>query len=66
MLGHRHVGLVLGVLLLAATPLGAQDSNPLRDKLKDNAADASWIYDDIDRGFAQAKKTGKPLLVVFR
>lgn len=28
--------------------------------------DARWIYNDIDRGFAEAKKTGKPLLVVLR
>src|SRR5687768_17051163 len=25
--------------------------------------DARWIYNDIDRGFAEAKKIGKPLLV---
>ena len=28
--------------------------------------DFRWIYNDIDRGFAEAKKTGKPLLVVLR
>jgi serine protease Do len=28
--------------------------------------DARWIYNDVDRGFAQAKRTGKPLLVVLR
>jgi serine protease Do len=28
--------------------------------------DARWIYNDVDRGFAEAKKTGKPLLVVLR
>ena len=28
--------------------------------------DARWIYNDIDRGFAEAKETGKPLLVVLR
>jgi hypothetical protein len=28
--------------------------------------DARWIYQDIDRGFAEAKRTGKPLLVVLR
>jgi hypothetical protein len=28
--------------------------------------DARWIYNDIDRGFAEAKRTGKPLLVVLR
>ena len=25
-----------------------------------------WIYNDLDQGFAEAKKTGKLLLVVFR
>jgi len=28
--------------------------------------DARWLYNDIDRGFAEAKRTGKPLLVVLR
>ena len=25
-----------------------------------------WIYNDLPRGFAEAKKTGKPMLVVLR
>ncbi len=28
--------------------------------------DARWLYNDIKRGFAEAKRTGKPLLVVLR
>lgn len=28
--------------------------------------DARWIYNDVDRGFAEAKKSGKPLMVVLR
>ncbi len=28
--------------------------------------DARWIYNDVERGFVTAKKTGKPLLVVLR
>jgi hypothetical protein len=28
--------------------------------------DARWIYNDVDLGFAQARKTGRPLLVVLR
>lgn len=28
--------------------------------------DALWIYNDLSRGFAEAKKTGKPMLVVLR
>lgn len=28
--------------------------------------DDRWIYNDVDRGFAEARRTGKPLLVVLR
>src|SRR5580765_1997270 len=28
--------------------------------------DARWIYNDYTKGFAEAKRTGKPLLVVLR
>ena len=28
--------------------------------------DARWIYNDTERGFAEARRTGKPLLVVLR
>lgn len=28
--------------------------------------DPRWIYDDAERGFAEARRTGKPLLVVLR
>ena len=28
--------------------------------------DARWIYNDLQRGFAEARLTGKPLLVVLR
>ena len=37
----------------------------LRDKLKDKAEDF-WIYDDLDRGYARGRDTGKPLLVSIR
>lgn len=36
---------------------------------KDKASmenDARWIYNDVPRGFAEAKRTGKPLLVTLR
>src|SRR5215470_17446400 len=37
--------------------------------LKDRATlenDPRWIYNDYERGFAEARRTGKPLLVVLR
>lgn len=34
-----------------------------RDRLKDSEV---WVYNDFERGVAEAKKSGKPLFVVFR
>ena len=34
-----------------------------RDKLAD---DNRWIYNDLPAGFAEARQTDKPLLIVFR
>ncbi len=57
--------LSLGFLALPASAQDVQDtSSAKRKRLKDNAADF-WIYDDIDKGFAQSAETGKPLLVSF-
>ncbi len=55
-----------GVLLLAAAlPAQEQKTKTLRQQLRDPAADF-WIYDDVERGYTEAKLSGKPLLVSFR
>lgn len=47
--------------------LGApQDKEKLREALKDTDLQGTWVYDDVDAGFAEAKKSGKPLMVVLR
>ena len=38
----------------------------LRRGLHDTELVGAWIYDDLDAGFSEAERTGKPLLVVFR
>ena len=44
-----------------------QGNTRLKEQLQEHGKIADfWIYDDLDLGFAQAKKTGKPLLLVFR
>ena len=53
----------LGSLVAAQDPPDPADK--LRTWLKDSAADF-WIYDDLEAGHAQAKDTGKPLLVSIR
>jgi hypothetical protein len=51
-------------LLGAARP--AQEPNPLQKSLNDLEVKGPWLYNDLNEGFAEAKKSGKPLLVVFR
>ena len=52
----------------ACLSLAAQDgaTEQLRVALKDNEVKGDWIYDDLPAGMAAAKKTGKPMMVVFR
>jgi hypothetical protein len=65
---------IVAATLLAALAAGAalaQEKKKDREtKVRDDKArfeaDAKWIYDDLPRGVEEAKKTGKPLLVVFR
>lgn len=63
----RTACLAVGALSLLMAPGAVQDvKERLRQKLKDTAVRGDWVYDDIEAGFAAAKQSGKPLLVVFR
>ena len=61
-------GAVAAVSLSSALSAGAQDGakEQLRIALKDNEVKGNWIYDDLPAGYATAKKSGKPMMVVFR
>jgi hypothetical protein len=52
-------------LLLAAALAHADDKEALRAALKDDIK-GDWIYDDLPKAFAEAERTGKPLMAVFR
>ncbi len=60
----------LAVVLAAGAALAQEKKVDRETKVRDDkarvAAMDSWIYDDLPRGIEEAKKTGKPLLVVFR
>ncbi len=59
--------LALGTFLAWTPALAAQPAQPdLQKQLKDTEIGAHWIYDDIPKGFAEAKRSGKPLFVLFR
>lgn len=59
-------------LLLCAALLPAADPppNPREKKVRDDKVkvekDGFWIYNDLPKGLAEAKKEGKPLVVVLR
>lgn len=55
---------LLPLLLLLATP--QDDKAKLRAAMGDQNLVGPWIYDDAEAGFAEAKRTGKPLMVVLR
>jgi hypothetical protein len=56
--------LVGGTLLTLSTSLPAQSE--LQQALKDVDLAPHWIYDDLPKAMAQAKATGKPVLIVLR
>lgn len=55
---------LVGALLAMAVPLHAQSE--LQKELKDLDVAPHWLYNDLPRAMAQAKDTGKPVLVVLR
>ncbi|MSU20309.1 MAG: hypothetical protein EXS30_02815 [Pedosphaera sp.] len=64
----RLATLSVGVLLLTACSLNAAEdrrAKVLNDRVEVQAS-GNWIYNDLVQGFAEAAKTRKPMLVVFR
>lgn len=58
--------LYLAALLPVLASAGeSRDSKVINDRT-DVLSTGKWIYNDFPKGVAEAKKTGKPLLVVLR
>ena len=64
------LAVLASTVLLGQAPLPAETVKDREGAVRKDKAtmenDARWIYNDIDKGFAEAKRTGKPLLVVLR
>lgn len=60
----KPILLALAFLAVLAAPAG--DKDKLRAALGDNGLVGTWIYDDLEAGYAEAARTGKPLMVVLR
>ena len=66
---NNFTAVFLGSLLLAAaTTLNAAEDRRERvlNDRKEVEAAGHWIYNDLPKGFAEAARTGKPLLIVVR
>lgn len=60
--------LILSGLLLAGlrTPAAEDRDSKVRNDLALVQSVGLWVYNDLDQGIAEARQTGKPLLVVLR
>jgi hypothetical protein len=65
--------ILAGALLAAALDASSgwagskeEELRELQDALGDRVAVGDWIYDDVDEAFTVAKRTGKPIFLVFR
>ena len=61
------VRILLCLALTSTAVLGAEDRDTaVRNDLTNVVSAGGWIYNDLPAGFAEAAKTRKPMLVVFR
>lgn len=58
---------LFSTILSLSAALPAQDrETKVRNDRKNVEEEGRWIYNDLPKGIAEAKKTGKPMLVIFR
>ncbi len=64
----RRLTLAASVILFSACPLSARQdrAETVRKDKKELTNHEFWIYNDLDKGIAEAKRSGKHLLIVFR
>ncbi len=65
---NRYCFLSLFLILVIQPVLvqGQSREEKVRRDREKVLADGFWIYNDLEKGFAEAKRTGKPLVVVLR
>ena len=59
-------GFALLILLCAVVLCFGHGDEEVAEDQKMVASTGYWIYNDLDKGIAQAEKTGQPMLIVFR
>ena len=64
---RRWLPLLCALFLLAGPAFAKKASRDaqVRGDIKEFGA-GTWIYNDLNKGISEAKKAGRPLLIVFR
>ena len=62
----RALTLSLALSTFAIQAIAADPNQQVHDDKKELAASDVWIYNDLDRAFAEARAKNKPLLIVYR
>jgi len=64
----RLMSCLAASLVVAVVPVSAAEDRRERvlNDRKEVEAAGQWIYNDLPKGFAEAARTRKPMLVVFR
>lgn len=60
-----RIALFLTLLPVFALAAENRDTKVINDRT-DVLSDGRWIYNDFPKGLAEAKRSGKPLLIVLR
>jgi hypothetical protein len=57
-------------LALLALVVASRPQDPAKERLRqalgDNELAGTWIYDDLEAGYAEAKRLDRPMMVVIR
>lgn len=60
------IAAILFTTFLGAAACGQEREALLEDEISRFAKSEDWVYDDVEKGLALAKESGKPAVVVFR
>ncbi len=65
---NRSLVILAGSMLLSSSALDAAEDRRERvlNDRREVESSGQWIYNDLQQGFAEATRTRKPMLVVFR
>ena len=62
----KALSLILSLSFLTHGAFGGERDEKVNKERAALEGGELWVYNDLERGFAKARESGKPLLVVYR